>query len=129
MAKGLGPKDDGEEVEKQERKTGDGKDTELLHKEFHERVEQLPEEERTVFDLLFYQGLTHPGVAHALGVSESTVKRRWYDAGHPAQVNDKRNAFILISRLDPDTPGRQDHSKTGRRVILPVHQRYQVEAP
>lgn len=60
--------------------TDDGEDTRLLREEFHERVGSLPEEERAVFEMVFYQGLTQKDVARALGVSESTVKRRWYDA-------------------------------------------------
>jgi RNA polymerase sigma-70 factor (ECF subfamily) len=71
---------DGEQVEHQEQKTDDGKETELLREEFHEQVGNLPEEERAVFEMVYYQGLTHKDTAHALGVSESTVKRRWYDA-------------------------------------------------
>jgi RNA polymerase sigma-70 factor (ECF subfamily) len=49
-------------------------------REFHERVEALPDEERAVFDLLWYQGLTQPEAAALLGVSVPTVKRRWMAA-------------------------------------------------
>jgi RNA polymerase sigma-70 factor (ECF subfamily) len=49
-------------------------------RELHERVGGLPIEERTVVDLLYYQGLTQPGAAEVLGVSEATVKRRWLAA-------------------------------------------------
>jgi RNA polymerase sigma-70 factor (ECF subfamily) len=45
--------------------------------EFHRLAEGLPDEEREVFDLLWYQGLTQEEAAHLLGVSEVTVKRRW----------------------------------------------------
>lgn len=45
--------------------------------EFHERVEQLPEEEREVFDLVWYQGLTQAAAAELLNVSSRTVLRRW----------------------------------------------------
>jgi RNA polymerase sigma-70 factor (ECF subfamily) len=48
--------------------------------EFHEHVERLPEEERTVFDLLWYQGLTQIEAAAVLGVNERTIKRRWQSA-------------------------------------------------
>jgi RNA polymerase sigma-70 factor (ECF subfamily) len=48
--------------------------------EFHERVEQLPEEQRAVFDLLWYQDLSQEEAAHELKVSVPTVKRRWRDA-------------------------------------------------
>jgi RNA polymerase sigma-70 factor (ECF subfamily) len=49
-------------------------------REFHEQVERLPDDERQVFDLLWYQGLTRPEAAAVLGVSEPTVKRRWLAA-------------------------------------------------
>jgi RNA polymerase sigma-70 factor (ECF subfamily) len=48
--------------------------------EFHQQVEKLPDEEREVFDLLWYQGLTQDEAARVLGVSERTVKRRWQSA-------------------------------------------------
>jgi RNA polymerase sigma factor (TIGR02999 family) len=47
---------------------------------FHEKVESLPEVERAVFDLLWYQELTAVEAAQALGLSEKTVKRRWQAA-------------------------------------------------
>jgi RNA polymerase sigma-70 factor (ECF subfamily) len=47
---------------------------------FHEEVERLPEEERDVFDLVWYQGLAHTEAAKVLGVSAKTVKRRWQAA-------------------------------------------------
>jgi RNA polymerase sigma factor (sigma-70 family) len=45
--------------------------------EFHQQVERLPEEEREVFSLLWYQGLSQAEAAEVLGVSERTIKRRW----------------------------------------------------
>jgi RNA polymerase sigma factor (sigma-70 family) len=39
-------------------------------------IEELPEEEREVFDLVGIQGLTHGEVAVVVGVSEKTVQRR-----------------------------------------------------
>jgi RNA polymerase sigma-70 factor (ECF subfamily) len=48
-----------------------------LWTEFHRHVDQLPEEEREVFDLLWYQGLTQIEAAQVLGVSDRTVKSRW----------------------------------------------------
>lgn len=47
---------------------------------FHEQVEKLPEEERDVVSLLWYDGLNQPEVASVLGLSLSTVKRRWQSA-------------------------------------------------
>ena len=48
--------------------------------EFHRQIEQLPDEEREVFDLLWYQGLTQVEAASVLAISERTVKRRWQAA-------------------------------------------------
>jgi RNA polymerase sigma-70 factor (ECF subfamily) len=48
--------------------------------EFHEQIDALPEEEREVFDLLWYQGLNQAEAAELLGVSERTIKRRWQAA-------------------------------------------------
>jgi RNA polymerase sigma-70 factor (ECF subfamily) len=41
-----------------------------------EAIENLPEDEREVFDLVGIQGLTHAEVAMVVGVSEKTVQRR-----------------------------------------------------
>jgi RNA polymerase sigma-70 factor (ECF subfamily) len=51
-----------------------------LWSEFHQQVEALPEEERAVMDLLWYQGLTQSEAAAILKVHERTVKRRWQSA-------------------------------------------------
>jgi RNA polymerase sigma factor (sigma-70 family) len=48
--------------------------------EFHGKVEQLPEQERQVFDLLWYQGLSQSEAAAVLRVSVPTIKRRWLSA-------------------------------------------------
>jgi RNA polymerase sigma-70 factor (ECF subfamily) len=48
-----------------------------LWTEFHRQVELLPDEEREVFDLLWYQELPQADAASVLGVAERTVKRRW----------------------------------------------------
>jgi RNA polymerase sigma-70 factor (ECF subfamily) len=48
--------------------------------EFHRRVESLPDEEREVFDLLWYQELGQSEAAALLGVSEATLRRRWLSA-------------------------------------------------
>jgi RNA polymerase sigma factor (sigma-70 family) len=37
----------------------------------------LPEEERSVFDLLYYHDLSQAEAAELLGVSVPTIKRRW----------------------------------------------------
>jgi RNA polymerase sigma factor (sigma-70 family) len=48
--------------------------------EFHEQIGSLPDEEREVFDLLWYQGLSQAEAAELLRVSERTIKRRWQAA-------------------------------------------------
>ncbi len=48
--------------------------------EFHQAVEALPDEEREVFDLLWYQQLTQEQAAELLGVTTRTIRRRWQDA-------------------------------------------------
>ena len=50
--------------------------------EFHRQIELMPDEEREVFDLLWYQGLSQAEAAQVLQVSERTVKRRWQAAQH-----------------------------------------------
>ncbi len=47
---------------------------------FHERIEALPEQERELFGLLWYEGLTQESAAEVLDVSLRTVKRRWQSA-------------------------------------------------
>jgi RNA polymerase sigma-70 factor (ECF subfamily) len=47
---------------------------------FHEQVEQLAEEDKEVFDLLWYQQLSQAEAAQLLNLSERTVKRRWASA-------------------------------------------------
>jgi RNA polymerase sigma factor (sigma-70 family) len=48
--------------------------------EFHRQIGALPDEEREVFDLLWYQGLSQAEAAELLNVSERTIKRRWQAA-------------------------------------------------
>jgi RNA polymerase sigma-70 factor (ECF subfamily) len=62
--------------------------------DFHLRVEALPDEMRTIVDLLFYQGLSQEEAAAVLGVTSRTVKRYW------------RSARLIIYRaLDGRMPG------------------------
>jgi len=48
--------------------------------DFHEQAGALPGEEQEVFDLVWYQGLTHAQAAELLGVATKTVQRRWHAA-------------------------------------------------
>jgi RNA polymerase sigma-70 factor (ECF subfamily) len=45
--------------------------------EWQRALASLPDDEREVFDLLWYYGLTQPEAAGVLNVSLRTVKRRW----------------------------------------------------
>jgi RNA polymerase sigma-70 factor (ECF subfamily) len=47
---------------------------------FHDQVAALPDDEREVFDLLWYQGLTQAEAAELLHVNVRTIKRRWLSA-------------------------------------------------
>ncbi|HZZ78434.1 MAG TPA: sigma-70 family RNA polymerase sigma factor [Gemmataceae bacterium] len=48
--------------------------------ELHEQIGALPEEEREVVGLLFYQGLSQAEAAEVLGMSLRTLQRRWHTA-------------------------------------------------
>ncbi len=48
--------------------------------EFHEYIEGLPDEERLLFDLLWYQSLTLSEAAEVMNSSERTVRRKWRSA-------------------------------------------------
>jgi RNA polymerase sigma factor (sigma-70 family) len=47
---------------------------------FHQQAGALPDQLRSVFDLIYYQGLSQEDAAEALGVSVRTVKRHWQKA-------------------------------------------------
>lgn len=48
--------------------------------DFHEYVEQLEDDERALFDLLWYEDLSLEEAAEALKTSARTVRRRWREA-------------------------------------------------
>ena len=48
--------------------------------EFHEAVARLPDDLRSVFDLLWYQEMSQAEAAALLGVSVPSVKLRWMKA-------------------------------------------------
>lgn len=48
--------------------------------EFHHLAENLPEEEKEIVNLLWYQELTQDDAAKLLGISVRTIKRRWQSA-------------------------------------------------
>jgi RNA polymerase sigma factor (sigma-70 family) len=61
--------------------------------DFHEHIAALPDKEREVFELHWYQGLTHQETANLLGVSQDTIKRRWQSA-----------RLLLYQALDGELP-------------------------
>jgi RNA polymerase sigma-70 factor (ECF subfamily) len=65
--------------------------------EFHRRVESLPDEEREVFDVLFYEGMSQPEAAALLQTSLRTVKRRW-----------QRARLMLREALQGEWPSLED---------------------
>lgn len=48
--------------------------------EFHQAIEQLPEPEREVTELIWYHDMSHKEVAQLLLVDERTIRRRWRNA-------------------------------------------------
>jgi RNA polymerase sigma factor (sigma-70 family) len=48
--------------------------------DFHQEVESLPEELKSTFDLLWYQGLPQSEAAQVLNLSQRTLERRWHEA-------------------------------------------------
>jgi RNA polymerase sigma factor (sigma-70 family) len=78
--------------------------------EFHERVKALPPPLREAFELVFYNGLTRKAAAEVLGVSEKTVRRRWYEArDRIGRAADETNAGDNgASQSDP--PDKDDHN-------------------
>ena len=45
--------------------------------EFHEKIGELPVQEREVFSLVYYHGMNQEKIAGILGVNERTVRRYW----------------------------------------------------
>jgi RNA polymerase sigma-70 factor (ECF subfamily) len=62
--------------------------------EFHCKIETLDDEDRQVFDLLWYQGLTQPEAAQLLGVSVRTISRRWIAAR--LRLNESLNGELPV---------------------------------
>lgn len=67
---------------------------------FHEAVGRLPAEEREVFGLLWYRGMTHAQAAEALGVATKTVQRRWASA-----------RLLLQDALDGEHPSAKEEGR------------------
>jgi len=48
--------------------------------EFHEQVEALPDKEKEVFSLRWYDGMTFAEIGQVLDITDRTAKRRWRSA-------------------------------------------------
>lgn len=48
--------------------------------ELHQYIAGLPDDERALFDLLYYQGLTQTAAADLIAIPLRTFKRRWQEA-------------------------------------------------
>lgn len=66
--------------------------------ELHEYIDNLPLDEQTMFDLLWYQGLTLSDAAEASGTPERTLRRRW----RSARINLYRT--LMTDRVDDHSP-------------------------
>ena len=73
-------------------------------REVRERIGRLPDDERTVFHLRFYLGLTHRETADALGVSEKTVKRRYLSGRLRLSGEDGAESGDFSDPADAPTP-------------------------
>jgi RNA polymerase sigma-70 factor (ECF subfamily) len=45
--------------------------------EFHTAIQELPDDEREIVELLWYQGLTQPEASALLEIPERTLRRHW----------------------------------------------------
>ncbi len=61
----------------------------------HHKIQNLPQREREVFDLLYYGGLSQKEAAKVLDVDERTIKRRW-----------RSGRLALYQALHGNMPGR-----------------------
>jgi RNA polymerase sigma-70 factor (ECF subfamily) len=59
---------------------------------FHETAEALPDEDRDLFGMVWYLGLTQDEIAEVLGCSPRTVRRRW---------DETKRAFTEAFRDEP----------------------------
>ena len=48
--------------------------------EFHEKIGELPAQEREVFSLTYYHGMTQTEIAEVFGLDERTIRRYWKSA-------------------------------------------------
>ena len=65
---------------------------------FHEVVDVLPEEEREVFALTWYSGMSQVEIARLLDVSVPTVRRRW-----------QRAKVLVFEQMQGQLPQTREH--------------------
>ena len=66
---------------------------------FHEAVEQLNSDEKTLFELRFYQGMDLEQAAETLGISERTARRRWRNPVLPWNDTYAKNKTRCMHRV------------------------------
>jgi len=62
--------------------------------DFHDLIDQLPDQERAAVDLIWYHEMKHEDVARVIGVSDRQVRRLWRSA-----------KLILSEQLEGQLPG------------------------
>lgn len=67
--------------------------------DFHQRVDALPDQEREVFGLIYYEGLEQLEAAKVLNVSERTIRNRW------------NRAKLLLSGEISDESGAEESTR------------------
>jgi RNA polymerase sigma-70 factor (ECF subfamily) len=82
--------------------------------EFHQLIEGLPPEERAVFDLVWYHGMTQAEAAAVLNVSGPTVKRRWMAARLHLQEIWRGSRALKYGRARGEAPAG---SRPRRRTV------------
>ena len=68
--------------------------------EFHVQVDQLPQEEREVFDLLWYHEVSQDEAAKMIGVNVRTIKRRWRNA--KLNLHDRLSNDLPAENMNPN---------------------------
>jgi len=82
----MAGKPDGESQQRYEKADTSGEPMTLAAwTEFHKQVEALPEEEREVFNLLWYEQMSQEEASEVLGVTTRTIRRRWQEARYRLQ--------------------------------------------
>ena len=81
--------------------------------EFHAEVSALPDAEKEIFDLLWYQALSQAEAAALLGVTERVVRYRWRCPAQAPRAAGRPIARIRLARVA--RRGEGTHGKRGER--------------